>query len=86
MPQQGKRRVFSRRERILGWTGGLLVCVLAVLLTVGFAVSRAKRDFTQQASLLHEAMTQRLGNLEVVLVALAGLHRMFTPQSMVQVP
>ena len=74
MPQQGKQRVFNRRERLLGWTGGLLICVLAILLTVGFAVSRAERDFTQQASLLHEALTQRLGSLEAVLVALAGLH------------
>jgi PAS domain S-box-containing protein len=74
MPQQERRQVFSRHERLLGWIGGLLVCGLAVGLTVGFAVSRAERDFMQQASRIHEATTQRLGSLEAVLVALTSLH------------
>jgi PAS domain S-box-containing protein len=37
-------------------------------------MSRAERDFIQRAALVYEDLTQRLGSLEAVLVALAGLH------------
>ena len=74
MSGREKQRVFSRRERILCWTGALLVCVCATLVTVKFALSRAERSFVQQASHIQETLTQRLGNLEAVLVSLASLH------------
>ena len=69
-----KQRLFNRRERILCWTGGLLVCVCAILITVQFALSRAEGSFVQQASQIQEAITQRLGSLDAVLVSLASMH------------
>jgi PAS domain S-box-containing protein len=74
MFEREKQRVFSRRECILCWMGTLLVCVCAILMTVKFALSRAERSFVQQASHIQETITQRLGNLEAVLVSLASLH------------
>ena len=70
----GNQQVFSRRERVLFWTASLIICVSSLLLTVGFEISQAERDFMQQASLVHEAISQRLGSLEAVLVSLVGLH------------
>jgi PAS domain S-box-containing protein len=52
----------------------VLVCLISVFLTVGFEVSRAEREFMRHASLVHEALSQRLGSLEAVLVSLVGLH------------
>ena len=69
-----KHRLFNRRERLLCWTGGLLVGVCAILTTVQFALSRAEGSFVQQASQIQEAITQRLGSLDAVLVSLASLH------------
>jgi two-component system sensor histidine kinase/response regulator len=69
-----QRPVFSRRERAVVWTVSVLVCLVSVFLTVGFAVSRAERGFMRHASLVHEALSQRLGSLEAVLVSLVGLH------------
>lgn len=69
-----KQPVFGRWGRAVFWTASLLVCIISVLLTIGFDVSRAERDFRQQASLVHEAISQRLGSLEAVLVSLVGLH------------
>ncbi len=68
------QQVFSGRERIVFWTASLIICVASLLLTVWFGVSQAERDFMQQASLVHEAISQRLGSLEAVLVSLVGLH------------
>jgi PAS domain S-box-containing protein len=72
--EREKQRIFSRRERMLCWTGALLVCVCAILVTVKFALSRAERSFVQQAAHIQETITQRLGNLEAVLISLASLH------------
>jgi PAS domain S-box-containing protein len=69
-----KQPVFGRWGRAVFWAASLLVCIISVLLTIGFDVSRAERDFRQQASLVHEAISQRLGSLEAVLVSLVGLH------------
>jgi PAS domain S-box-containing protein len=74
MRVQGKQPIFSRGEGIVFSLVSLLLCVVSVLLTVRFAVSRAERNFTNQATLVYEDLTQRLGSLEAVLVALAGLH------------
>jgi CHASE domain len=52
----------------------VLICAAFVFVTVGFDVSRAKRDFMRQASLLHEVISQRLGSLDVVLISLVGMH------------
>src|SRR5215475_12839409 len=70
----GKQTVFSRGEGIVLGMVSLLLCAVSVLLTLRFAVSRAERDFIQRAALVYEDLTQRLGSLEAVLVALAGLH------------
>jgi hypothetical protein len=70
----GQQRIFSRRERTILWTVCVLICAASVFLTIGFDVSRAQRDFMRQASLLHEAISQRLGSLDVVLVSLVGMH------------
>jgi PAS domain S-box-containing protein len=70
----GKQRVFSRGEGIGFGIVSILLCIVSVLLTVRFAISRAERDFMQRAASVYEDMTQRLGSLEAVLVALAGLH------------
>ena len=70
----GKQPVFSRGEGIVFGMVSLLLCVVSVLLTVRFAISRAERDFMQRAASVYEDLTQRLGSLEAVLVALAGLH------------
>jgi PAS domain S-box-containing protein len=70
----GKQRVFSRGEGIGFGIVSLLLCIVSVLLTVRFAISRAERDFMQRAASVYEDLTQRLGSLEAVLVALAGLH------------
>jgi hypothetical protein len=74
MFRQVKQRLFSRRERILCWTGTLLACVCAILITVQWALSRAEGSFVQHASQIQQAITQRLGSLEAVLVSLASLH------------
>ena len=70
----GKQTVFSRGEGIVFGMVSILLCAVSVLLTVRFAISRAERDFLQRAALVYEDLTQRLGSLEAVLVALAGLH------------
>ena len=70
----GRQTVFSRGEGIVLGLVSILLCAVSVLLTVRFAVSRAERDFIQRAALVYEDMTQSLGSLEAVLVALAGLH------------
>jgi hypothetical protein len=70
----GQQTVFSRGEVIVFGTVSILLCVVSVLLTVRFAISRAERDFMQRAASVYEDLTQRLGSLEAVLIALAGLH------------
>jgi PAS domain S-box-containing protein len=70
----GKQTVFRRSEGIVFGMVSILLCAVSVLLTVRFAISRAERDFIQRAALVYEDLTQRLGSLEAVLVALAGLH------------
>ena len=70
----GETAVFSRGEGIVFGMVSILLCVVSVLLTVRFAISRAERDFMQRAASVYEDLTQRLGSLEAVLVALAGLH------------
>jgi len=70
----GKQRVFNRGEGIVFGMVSILLCIVSVLLTVRFAISRAERDFMQRAASVYEELTQRLGSLEAVLVALAGLH------------
>jgi PAS domain S-box-containing protein len=70
----GKQTVFRRGEGIVFGMVSILLCAVSVLLTVRFAISRAERDFIQRAALVYEDLTQRLGSLEAVLVALAGLH------------
>lgn len=74
MRLMGKQQVFSRRERVLFWTASLLICVTALLLTIYFEISQARRDFMQRASRVHETISQRLGSLDAVLVSLVGLH------------
>ena len=69
----GKQTVFSRGEGIVFGMVSILLCV-SVLLSVRFAISRAEHDFMQRAASVYEELTQRLGSLEAVLVALAGLH------------
>ena len=71
---RGNQQVFSRRERIVFWTASLIICVASLLLMVWFGVSQAERDFMRQASIIHEAISQRLGSLKTVLVSLVGLH------------
>jgi two-component system sensor histidine kinase/response regulator len=66
--------VFSRGERAMFWMVSVLVCIASVLLTIWFQVSRAEGDFIRHASRAHEAISQRLGSLEAVLVSLVGLH------------
>ncbi|MCZ6872364.1 MAG: response regulator [bacterium] len=69
-----RQQIFSRRERILFWTASLVICLASLYLTVYLEISRTERDFMQQASLIHQAISQRLGRLEAVLVSLVGLH------------
>src|SRR5688572_22437413 len=52
-----KPPVFSRYERLVLGTVSVLLCLISVLLTVRFAVSRAERDFRQQAALVYEDMS-----------------------------
>jgi PAS domain S-box-containing protein len=70
----GKQTVFSRGEVVVFGTVSILLCVVSVLLAVRFAISRAEHDFMQRAASVYEDLTQRLGSLEAVLIALAGLH------------
>jgi PAS domain S-box-containing protein len=74
MPSREQPPVFSRRERAVFWAASVLACVLSVCLTMGFEVSRTERDFMRHASLVHEAISQRLGSLDAVLVSLVGLY------------
>ncbi|MGE3537974.1 MAG: response regulator [Candidatus Tectimicrobiota bacterium] len=74
MPLPGSTQVFSRRERLILGLIGLCCCLVTVGATFIFAVSRAERLFHQQAALVYEDLTQRLGSLEAVLVSLVGLH------------
>jgi uncharacterized membrane protein YhaH (DUF805 family) len=73
-----KQPVFGRWGRAVFWAASLLVCIISVLLTIGFDVSRAERDFRQQGSLVHEAISQRLGSLEAVLVSLSTTTKVMT--------
>lgn len=69
-----RQHIFSLRERVLGWVVTGLACLVAVLVFLGFALTRAEREFMQQASQIHEAIAQRLGHVEVLLVSLTGLY------------
>ncbi|HEY7493539.1 MAG TPA: histidine kinase dimerization/phospho-acceptor domain-containing protein, partial [Candidatus Tectomicrobia bacterium] len=69
-----KPQIFRRHERLVLWIVGVLFCVASVYWTVRFTMSRAERDFIQQADLAYEVLSQRLSSLEAVLVSLVGLH------------
>ena len=75
MREPKKRRMFSRRELVLYWITGILVCAFSIFLVVWLNVSQAERDFEQQAATVQEAIAQRLGSLDAVLVSLVGLHQ-----------
>ncbi|ETX01549.1 MAG: hypothetical protein ETSY1_06995 [Candidatus Entotheonella factor] len=67
-------RLHSRRERVGFWTVTILVCCLSPLGALWLELSQAHHAFRQQSSLIHEALSQRLANLDVILVSLVGLH------------
>ena len=75
MHEPKKRRMFSRRELVLYWIAGVLVCAFSVFLVVWLNVSQAERDFERQAATVQETIAQRLGSLDAVLVSLVGLHQ-----------
>ncbi len=68
-PQQ----LFSRVEWCLFCIVCVLVCLCSLGMVVWFEASQAERAFHQRAAMVHEAFSQRLASLEVILVSLGGL-------------
>ncbi len=69
-----QERVSNRRQWVGFWAVTILVCCLSPLGVLWLDLSQAQRTFRQQASLIHEALSQRLASLDVILVSLVGLH------------
>lgn len=75
MRSRQPEQLFSRFEWALFCVASVLVCLLSLVGVIWFEASQAERAFHQQASAVHEAFSQRLGSLEVVLVSLGALHQ-----------
>ncbi len=68
-------QLFSRFEWSLFCAASVLVCLLSLVGVVWFEASQAERAFHQQAAAVHEAFSQRVGSLEVILVSLGALNQ-----------
>ena len=66
---------FTTQQHVLIWVVGIVLCMLAGLLTFKIALSHVQDDFQAKAELVYEEIARRYSTLEAVLTSLAGFHQ-----------
>ena len=82
--QQITHPTYTPQQHLLAWVVGIVLCMLAGLLTVKVGLSHTEEDFHAKADLVYDEITRRYSTLEAVLTSLAGFHQASDHVSAVQ--
>ena len=75
---------YTKRQYLLIIVIGIMLCMLAGLVTINIGLSYTEKEFHAKADLVYDEITRRYSTLEAVLTSLAGFHQASDHVSAVQ--